>query len=70
MDDSFAPLPGGQLPLLTGLPGTEKTHLARTIVARLQEQVEPVHCSAQNLAWGRRRRPLGAQVRGRAAWPA
>ena len=44
--------------LLTGLPGTGKTHLARTIVARLQEQgeaahlVSKTHCSAQNLGLG------------------
>ena len=44
--------------LLTGLPGTGKTHLARTIVARLREQGEAVHlvskthCSAQNLGLG------------------
>ena len=43
---------------LTGLPGTGKTHLARTIVARLREQGEAVHlvskthCSAQNLGLG------------------
>ena len=37
--------------LLTGLPGTGKTHLARTIVARLREQGEAV-CSAQNLGLG------------------
>ena len=46
--------------LLTGLPGTGNTYLARTIVARLREQGEAVHlskthCSAQNL--GLRRRP-------------
>ena len=44
--------------LLTGLPGTGKTHLARTIVARLREQgkavhlVSKTHCSAQNLGLG------------------
>ena len=47
----YKPLPGG-------LPGTGKTHLARTIVARLREQGEAVrlvsktHCSAQNLGLG------------------
>ena len=52
------PLPGGQLPAAHGLPGTGKTHLARTIVARLREQGEAVHlvskthCSAQNLGLG------------------
>ena len=51
------------------LPGTGKTYLARTIVARLREQGEAVHlvskthCSAQNL--GADGRPLGAQVRAR-----
>ena len=51
--------------LLTGLPGTGKTHLARTIVARLREQGEAVHlvskthCSAQNLGWARRRPTTG-----------
>ena len=40
------------------LPGTGKTYLARTIVARLREQGETVHlvskthCSAQNLGLG------------------
>ena len=44
--------------LLTGLPGTGKTYLARKIVARLREQGEAVHlvskthCSAQNLGLG------------------
>ena len=57
MDDPVGCLAGNSL-LLTGLPGTGKTHLARTIVARLQEQGEAVHlvpkthCSAQNLGLG------------------
>ena len=44
--------------LLTNLPGTGKTQLARTIVARLREQgeamhlVSKTHCSAQNLGLG------------------
>ena len=38
--------------LLTGLPGTGKTYLARTIVARLRGRVSKTHCSAQNLHLG------------------
>ena len=54
VDDCLA----GNSLLLTGLPGTGKTHLARTIVARLREQGEAVrlvsktHCSVQNLGLG------------------
>ena len=58
MDDPVGHCLAGNSLLLTGLPGTGKTHLARTIVARLQEQGEAVHlvskthCSAQNLGLG------------------
>ena len=46
--------------LLTGLPGTGKTHLAQRIVAVLREQKQAVHivakthCAAQNLGQGAR----------------
>ena len=55
VDDPISHCLAGNSLLLTGLPGTGKTHLARTIVARLREQGEAVHlvskthCSAQNL---------------------
>ena len=58
VDDSVGHCLAGNSLLLTGLPGTGKTHLARTIVARLREQGEAVHlvskthCSAQNLGLG------------------
>ena len=58
MDDPVNHCLAGNSLLLTGLPGTGKTHLARTRVARQQEQGEPVHlvsktpCSAQNLGLG------------------
>ena len=58
MDDPVNHCLAGNSLLLTGLPGTGKTHLARTIVARLREQGEAVHlvskthCSAQNLGLG------------------
>ena len=58
MDDPISHCLAGNSLLLTGLPGTGKTHLARTIVARLREQGEAVHlvskthCSAQNLGLG------------------
>ena len=54
VDDPISHCLAGNSLLLTGLPGTGKTHLARTIVARLREQGEAVHlvskthCSAQN----------------------
>ena len=58
VDDPISHCLAGNSLLLTGLPGTGKTHLARTIVARLREQGEAVHlvskthCSAQNLGLG------------------
>ena len=58
VDDPVNHCLAGNSLLLTGLPGTGKTHLARTIVARLREQGEAVHlvskthCSAQNLGLG------------------
>ena len=58
MDDPISHCLAGNFLLLTGLLGTGKTHLARTIVARLREQGEAVHlvskthCSAQNLGLG------------------
>ena len=50
---------GGSL-LLTGMPGTGKTHLARRIVAALREQgqvvhiVAKTHCAVQNIGQGAR----------------
>ena len=58
VDDPISHCLAGNSLLLTGLPGTGKTHLARTIAARLREQGEAVHlmskthCSAQNLGLG------------------
>ena len=58
VDDPISHCLAGNSLLLTGLPGAGKTHLARTIVARLREQGEAVHlvskthCSAQNLGLG------------------
>ena len=58
VDDPISHCLAGNSLLLTGLPGTGKTHLARTIVARLREQgeaahlVSKTHCSAQNLGLG------------------
>ena len=43
MDDPISHCLAGNSLLLTGLPGTGKTHLARTIVARLREQGEAAH---------------------------
>ena len=57
MDDPISHCLAGNSLLLTGLPGTGKTYLARTIVA-MREQGEAVHlvskthCSAQNLGLG------------------
>ena len=48
--------------LLTTLPGTGKTHLARKIVARLREQSEAVHlvtARRRTWGWGRRRPTTG-----------
>ena len=58
VDDPISHCLAGNSLLLTGLPGTGKTYLARTIAARLREQGEAVHlvskthCSAQNLGLG------------------
>ena len=74
VDDPVGHCLAGNSLLLTGLPGTGKTHLARTIVARLREQGEAVHlvskthCSAQNLGLGAQtadhwvRRRLGSNL--------
>ena len=51
VDDPISHCLAGNSLLLTGLPGTGKTHLARTIVARLH-LVSKTHCSAQNLGLG------------------
>ena len=65
VDDPISHCLAGNCLLLMGLPGTGKTHLARTIVARLREQgeaahlVSKTHCSAQNLGLGRRRPTTG-----------
>ena len=65
VDDPISHCLAGNSLLLTGLPGTEKTHLARTIVVRLREQGEAVHlvskthCSAQNLGLGAQRPTTG-----------
>ena len=73
MDDPVSHCLAGNSLLLTGLPGTGKTHLARTIVARLQEQgeaarlVSKTHCSAQNLGLGARRPLVRTYVRGGSA---
>ena len=62
--DPVAHCLAGRLVLLTGLPGTGKTHLARTIVTKLRERGEVVHLiskthsAVQNLGAGAaRRRP-------------
>ena len=58
VEDPLEHCAAGNSLLLTGLPYTGKTYLARKIVARLREQGEAVHlvlkthCSAQNLGLG------------------
>ena len=76
LDDPISHCLAGNSLLLTGLPGTGKTYLARTIVARLREQGEAVHlvlktdCSAQNLGLGAQTADhwVRRNVRGGSAW--
>ena len=67
VEDPLEHCAAGNSLLLTGLPGTGKTYLARKIVARLREQGEAVHLVSKTHCSARARRadgrPLGAQVR-------
>ena len=66
VDDPVGHCLAGNSLLLTGLPGTGKTHLARTIVARRARRC--TWCprrTAPRRTWGADGRPLGAQVRAR-----
>ena len=70
VDDAVGHCLAGNSLLLTGLPGTGKTHLARTIVARLRGRggapgVQDALLRAEAGAGGADGRPLGAQVRAR-----
>ena len=71
VDDPISHCLAGNSLLLTALPATGKTYLARTIVARLREQGEAVHlvskthCSAQNLGVGAQTADHWVQVRAR-----
>ena len=55
----------GESLLLTGFPGTGKTHLAKKIVEALREHGDTVHiitkthAAVRTWAWGRRRRTTG-----------
>ena len=64
MDDPISHCLAGNSLLLTGLPGTGKTHLARTIVARLREQGEAVHLVSKTHCFAQK---LGRYVRGGSA---
>ena len=73
VDDLISHCLAGNSLLLTGLPGTGKTHLARTIVVRLREQgeapgVQDALLRAEPGPGGADGRPLGAQVRARKSW--
>ena len=55
----------GESLLLTGFPGTGKTHMAKRIVEALREHGDAVHiitkthAAVQNVGWGLRRRTTG-----------